>query len=151
MSKCLVIMVDTENVSPKCIESLKSMTDYIYPTFQNVGIFCFGMEDGKSGTSEGWKRLVKERCDKALHWQPVVGPRVKNKVDRAICDKIAEFMDNPKFSRIDVWVIATSDGDFKSAIKCIKNHGHRAVIASDTPASNKLIELCDVFYRLWTN
>ena len=150
MSRCLVIMVDTENVSPRSIESLLSMTDYIYPSFQNVGIFCFGMEDGKSKTSESWKRLVKERCDKRLHWQPVEGVRVKNKVDRAICDKVAEFMELQKFACIDVWVIATSDGDFKTAIKCIKDHGHRAVIASDTPASNKLIELCDVFYRLWT-
>lgn len=49
---------------------------------------------------------------------------------------------------LDLWIIATSDGDYESAIRHIKEKGHRVISAYSGSLSNRLRALCDEQYYL---
>ncbi len=145
MDKCIITIIDTENIVVDSVTTLITYVEYRYKEYKNIGYFCFGMDDGKSSVSEQWKKAIF----KGFYWISVKGEREKNKVDKAIIDKINELLNIPKFSAIDVWVIASSDGDYVPAIKAIKEKGHKAVVVGSATTSAKLREACDEFYSIF--
>ena len=145
--KYLIAFVDTENISPSGDSGLISLIDYKYKDYERAGIWCYGIDDSKSGSTVMWKKI----CDSAsgyFKWKEVNGPRKKNKVDDTIKDDIDMLLRNPKNEPIALWVIATSDGDYESAVRHIQKKGHKVVIAYSGVPSNKLLRLCDEQYPL---
>lgn len=145
--KYLIAFVDTENIAPDGDSGLISLIDYKYSDYCNVGIWCYGIEDSKSGSSVAWKK----KCDEShefYKWKKVNGPREKNKVDEAIKKDIEKLLANPKFDPIYLWVIATSDGDLASAVRHIKEKRHKVLIAYTGALSKELSNLCDYTYHL---
>lgn len=145
--KYLIAFVDTENVSPNGDSGLISLIDYKYKDYERTGIWCYGIDDSKSGSTVAWKKI----CDSAsgyFIWKEVKGPRKKNKVDDAIKGDIDMLLHNPKNEPIVLWVIATADGDYGSAVRHIKKKGHKVVVAHSGALSDKLIRLCDDHFRL---
>ncbi len=136
--KYIITLIDTENVPPSCFTQLAELVEYTCRDYNNAGYFCFGIDDGKSANSLGWREQTVNL--KGLKWISVKGKREKNLVDQAIIKKIKSFIVDPRFSIIDVWVIVTSDGDYEPAIQSILAKGHKVIVASNNVISNKLMK-----------
>lgn len=144
--KYIITLIDTENVPQSCFSGLISLVEYKYGNHKNAGYYCFGINDGKSTVALGWKEQTVNL--KGLTWVSVNGEREKNLVDKAIIKNIKRMIDDPKYSRIDVWVIATSDGDYEPAIRLIRSKGHKVIVASNNTISDKLRKAGCEIYRL---
>ena len=145
--KFLIAFVDTENISPHGTSGLISLIDYKYRNYGYAGIWCYGIGDCKSGSSLAWKKICNETSG-FFKWKEVKGPREKNRVDEAIKKDIEMLLNNPKNDPLDLWIIATSDGDYESAVRHIKEKEHKVVIAYSGALSNKLKNICDEQYYL---
>lgn len=146
--KYLIAFVDTENISPQGTSGLITLIDYKYRDYGYAGIWCYGIEDNKSGSSVAWKKL----CDEGsgyFKWKEVKGPREKNRVDEAIKKDIEKLLGNPKNTPLDLWIIASSDGDYESSVRHIKEKGHKVIIAYSNSLSYKLQNICNEQYRLY--
>ena len=144
--KYIIAFIDTENVPSNCFSGLASLVEYKYKNHKNAGYYCYGIDDEKSTVSCGWKQQTDKL--KGLKWVSVKGEREKNLVDNSIIKDIKKLLETPKFSRIDIWVIVTSDGDYESAIRLIMSKGHKVVIASNGLVSDKYYKLGCEIYRL---
>ena len=146
MKKYIITFVDTENVSPDIVGGLISLVDYTYKDYNNLGYFCFGIDDGKSNISVEWKKRLGNPSD--FRWISVKGERSKNLVDKSIIRNITRMINDSYYSPIDVWVIVSSDGDYCSVIKAIREKGHKVIVASPGTVSEKLRKACSEFFPL---
>ena len=143
--KYYISFVDTENVSYEAIRGIKEI-QRMYADYNNAGVHCYGMEDFKSPNSRGWKEKA-ERLGR-VYWHKVEEPREKNTVDKKIKQGIDKILGNPRYDRINVWIIATSDGDFLSAINKIKERDNNIVIGiGSSDPSERLKKACDKYYK----
>ncbi len=143
--KYYISFVDTENVSYEAIRGIKEI-QRMYADHKDAGVHCYGIEDFKSPNSRGWKEKA-ERLGR-VYWHNVEEPREKNTVDKKIKQGIDTILGNPRNDRINVWIIATSDGDFLSAINKIKERDNNIVIGiGSSDPSERLKRACDKYYK----
>ena len=143
--KYYIAFVDTENVSCEVIRGIKEIQKK-YNNHKNAKVYCYGMEDSKSHNSIVWKEKTEYLA--GFQWKRVEGPREKNTVDNKIIQDINFLLRSPKLDRINVWIIATSDGDFLSVVKKIKERENNSVVGiGSSDPSERLLGACDEYYK----
>jgi len=147
--KYFIAFVDTENVSCDVIRGIKEIQKK-YVNHKSAKVYCYGIEDTKSPNSQAWKEKTEYLA--GFNWKKVEGPREKNTVDNRIIQDINSVLRSPNLDCINVWIIATSDGDFLPVIKKIKERKNNSVIGiGSSDPSERLLRACDAYYKYTSN
>lgn len=123
-----MIYVDAESVPYKCVENIQS-------ELQSIGKVAearfYAMQ--KDDSTKAWRNACRQYGYKAILMS---GEPQKNKIDNKIIRDAKKVLNENK--SIDIFCIATRDGDYKELVDFLRKNGKRVVILAPQHTSKKL-------------
>ena len=127
-----MIFVDAENISPYCVNRINHELSKIGKVFEKR---YYAMQ--KDPPTDSWKTAIKSG------YKPILmsGKREKNKIDNKIIKDAKKVVATNK--SIDIFVLASRDGDYAELANYLRNHNKRVVVLAPDNISNKLKNACN--------
>ena len=126
-----MIFVDAENISSYCVNSINHELSRIGKVFEKR---YYAMQ--KDPPTDNWKSAIKSG------YKPILmsGKRQKNKIDNKIIKDAKKIVATNK--SIDIFVLASRDGDYAELANYLRNHNKRVVVLAPDNISHKLKKAC---------
>ena len=124
----LVLLIDAESVSSNYASKIINNTDKLGQLFE-ARYYALQKDD----STKSWKE-----CARQFKIKPILmcGGPSKNKIDNKIIKDARQILKQNK--NIDIFCIATRDGDYTSLVSFLREHHKRVVILAPKNTSQKL-------------
>ena len=127
--KNLMVFVDAESVSSSCAYNMQKEISKRGECFE---VRYYALQ--KDESTKGWKEVGKQ-----YNYKPILlrGLPEKNKIDKKIIKDIKKVLSENK--SIDIFCIASRDGDYEELVNYLKTNHKRAVVFAPKQTSKRLI------------